>query len=135
MRVLLSTILLILLVATTAWARNVYQVAEAHLDSDGVQRLELIADNYFYQPNYLVVQVDIPVELTITRKSRMVPHDFVLSAPEAGIEVRDPVDRDGTKIRFTPIRTGKFTFYCDEKLLFLESHREKGMEGILEVKP
>jgi plastocyanin len=135
MRMLLSTILLVLIAAVPGRARDVFQVAEAHLDSDGVQRLELIADNYFYEPNYLVVQAGIPVELTITRGSWLVPHDFVLHAPEAGIDVSEPVERDGTKIRFTPTRPGKFNFYCDEQLMFFESHRGKGMEGVLEVKP
>lgn len=135
MRVLHSMILLVLLVATPALARSVYQVAEAHLDPDGVQRLELVADNYFYRPNYLVVQAGVPVELTITRKSGLVPHNFVLRAPDAGIKINENLDRDGTTIRFTPVRPGKYTFYCDKQLLFFKSHREKGMEGILDVKP
>jgi plastocyanin len=36
-------------------------------------------------------------------------------------------------IKFTPTKTGKFPFYCDKKLLFFKSHRERGMEGIIEV--
>lgn len=135
MRVLHSMILLFFLLAAPAPGQNIYDVAEAHLDADGVQRIELVADNYFFRPNYLVVQAGVPLELTIIRESRLVPHDFVLRAPEAGIEVNESIGRDGTTIRFTPRRPGKFTFYCGEKLLFLDSHREKGMEGIIEVKP
>ena len=135
MHALHAMILFFLLIGTPALGQNIYDVAEAHLDADGVQRMELIADNYFYRPNYLVVQAGVPVELTIIRESWLVPHDFVLHAPEAGIDVSTSIDSEGTKIRFTPMQPGKFTFYCEEKLLFLESHREKGMEGIIEVKP
>jgi hypothetical protein len=37
-------------------------------------------------------------------------------------------------IRFTPTQRGLFTFYCDKKLLFFKSHRDKGMEGLLDVR-
>ena len=37
------------------------------------------------------------------------------------------------KVRFTPTKAGVFAFYCDKKLLFFKSHREKGMEGVLKV--
>ena len=32
-------------------------------------------------------------------------------------------------VQFTPQKPGRYSFYCDKKLLFLPSHREKGMEG------
>jgi len=37
-------------------------------------------------------------------------------------------------MRFTPRKTGEFTFYCTKKLLFFESHKDKGMVGTLEVR-
>jgi plastocyanin len=36
-------------------------------------------------------------------------------------------------VTFTPTAVGKYPFYCRNKLLFFKSHREKGMEGVLEV--
>lgn len=135
MRTLFSITCLVFLLSTPAYAGTIYQVAEAHLDADGVQRLEVVADSYFFEPNYLVVRVGVPVELTITRESWLVPHDFVLHAPEAGMDVSKSIDADGTKVRFTPTQPGKYTFYCSKQLLFFEPHREKGMEGVLEVKP
>jgi hypothetical protein len=36
-------------------------------------------------------------------------------------------------IKFTPTKIGIFHFTCSKKLLFLESHKEKGMEGVIEV--
>ncbi len=43
------------------------------------------------------------------------------------------MENEAKVIRFTPTRVGSYPFYCNKKLLFFESHREKGMEGILEV--
>jgi plastocyanin len=135
MRTLFSITFLVFLLCTPAFAGTIYQVAEAHLDADGVQRLEVVADSYFFEPNYLVVRAGIPMELTITRQSWLVPHDFVLHAPEAGMDVRKAIGTDGTKVRFTPTQPGKYTFHCSKQLLFFESHRDMGMEGVLEVKP
>lgn len=135
MRVLPGIALTVLLLGQTALAKNVYTVAEAQVGGDGIQRLEMIADSYYFEPNYLVVKVGVPVELTITRQTMLVPHNFVLHAPEAGIDVEKAIETDGTKIRFTPNKEGKYPFHCGKKLLFFESHQEKGMKGILDVRP
>jgi len=63
----------------------------------------------------------------------MVPHNFVLKAPEAGMDVTADLGKEPQTIRFTPTKVGEYPFYCDKKLLFFESHREKGMKGILKV--
>jgi plastocyanin len=57
----------------------------------------------------------------------------VLSAPEAGIEFNENLSTEPKMIRFTPTKAGSYPFYCSKKLLFLESHRQKGMEGMLSV--
>lgn len=132
---MLCTLVLLLLLAHPASAKTVYEVAEAQLGDDGVQRISLVAGSYFYKPNYLVVKAGIPVELKIKRDSKMVPHDFVLKIPESKINIKESISTGGTKIRFTPTQPGKYPFHCSKKLLFLESHEDKGMEGVLEVKP
>jgi plastocyanin len=47
---------------------------------------------------------------------------------------QDVGDGKSATVRFTPTHPGTFVFYCDKKLLFFKSHREKGMEGRLEVR-
>lgn len=61
------------------------------------------------------------------------PHDFVLKAPEADIDIEVTLGETPTVVRFTPTRAGSYAFYCSKQLLFLKSHRERGMHGILEV--
>jgi len=37
-------------------------------------------------------------------------------------------------LKFTPMQPGIFPIYCDKRLWPLPSHRDKGMEGKLEVR-
>lgn len=102
---------------------------------DGVQRATITLDSYSYTPDYLVVQAGKPVELRLTSVTFITPHNFILNDLAAGFKVEEDVRAGKTvTVRFTPTQTGVFIYYCDRKLLFLASHREKGMEGRLEVR-
>ena len=104
-------------------------------NAEGVQRGDMTLDSYSYTPNHLIVQAGIPVELTLTSVTILTPHNFVIKEPAAGLMVDQDVSAGKSVIvRFTPTQPGLFTFYCDKKLLFFKSHREKGMEGRLEVR-
>ncbi len=106
----------------------------AELDEDGRQRAAITLDSYSFTPDYVVVRVGTPVELTLTSVTFLTPHNFILKDPAAGLNVDQHVGAgDTVTVRFTPVHPGTFTFYCDKKLLFFASHREKGMEGRLEV--
>jgi len=105
------------------------------LGADGVSRAEIVVDSYSYKPDHIVVTVGHPVELTLKSVTIIVPHNFVIKAPELGIDVRQEVPAGKTAtVQFTPTGAGKTEFYCDKKLLFFESHKEKGMVGTLEVR-
>jgi len=105
----------------------------AAIDKDGVQRVEIVGGGYFFDPSHIVVKVNVPVELKVRKEGGIVPHDIVMKAPDAGIDFRVSLGKEPQVVRFTPTKTGSYPFYCSKKLLFLESHREKGMEGTLEV--
>jgi plastocyanin len=109
---------------------NVFQ---ATIDSDGVQKVEIVAGEYFFNPDAIVVKVNVPVELKVRKEPGIVPHDFVIKAPEAGLDVLESLGVEPKTIRLTATKVGKYPFYCDKKLIFSKSHREKGMEGTLEV--
>jgi plastocyanin len=102
---------------------------------DGVQRATVELDSYSFTPDHLVVQAGKPVELTLVSVTGITPHDFVIDDPASGLDI--DVDVGGGKTRtvtFTPAQTGTFVFYCSKDLPFMASHREKGMEGRLEVR-
>ena len=77
--------------------------------------------------------MNVPVELTVSMESGLIPHTLVIQSPEAGITVDQNLSSEAKIIRFTPTAVGKYPFYCRNKLLFFKSHRENGMEGVLEV--
>ena len=105
----------------------------AETDSDGVQRVEILAGKHFFDPDYIIVKVNVPLEIKIKKESGITPHNFVIKEPDAGIDINESTSTETKTIKFTPTKTGKYKFYCDKKLLFFKSHREKGMEGILDV--
>ncbi|HJT21977.1 MAG TPA: cupredoxin domain-containing protein [Nitrospira sp.] len=103
--------------------------------ADGVQRATVILDSYSYSPDHLIVEAGKPVELTLTSVTTITPHNFVINDPAGGLSVEQDVGAGKTAVvKFTPARPGTFSIYCDKKLLFFRSHREKGMEGKLEVR-
>lgn len=114
-------------------AASTQKIYTATVDKDGIQRVEITGGEYYFDPNYIIVKKDTPVEFTIRKTSGIIPHNFVIEAPEAGINIRESISTEPKVLRFTPTKTGKYAVYCDKKLLFFKSHKEKGMEGILEV--
>lgn len=106
----------------------------ATVGPDGVQRIEITGGEYYFEPNHIVVKANIPVELMV-KKNGFVPHDIVIKAPEAGIDVDVSLDRKPKTIKFTPKTAGTYEMYCSKKMIFAKSHKDKGMDGMLEVVP
>ena len=105
------------------------------VDQDGVQRVTVLAGSYFFKPGHVVVKVNTPVEIIASREAGMVPHDLVIQAPDGGTLVQQDLATEPRKIAFTPRKPGKYPLYCSKKPPLMASHRERGMEGILEVVP
>lgn len=105
------------------------------LDPDGVQRAVVEVNSYAFIPHHLVVKAGTPVELTFKSITWVVPHNVIIDDPQSGLNVRHEVPAGETvTVTFTPTLRGVFALYCDKKLPFLKSHREKGQEGVLEVR-
>lgn len=100
---------------------------------DGVQYVEITGGGYFFKPRNIVVRVNVPVVFSLKKESTVTPHDFVMKAPEAGIDVSIDLSTEPKIISFTPAKTGTYAFFCDRRFLFFKSHRGRGMEGSLEV--
>nr|WP_057926133.1 hypothetical protein [Burkholderia ambifaria] len=103
------------------------------VDADGVQRVTIVGGSYFFRPNHVIVRAHVPVELTVSAEPGVVPHSFEIAAPQAGIAVHTELGTTPRILRFTPTEPGRFAYYCTHRLLFLRSHRERGMEGVLDV--
>lgn len=133
MKLLASCLLAIVIASSTLAAEEGREVYRAVTGNDGVQRVEIMAGSYYFRPNHIIVKAGVPVELVVSKEPGLF-HSIVLNAPEAGIFFNKELDKNHpVVIRFTPGRPGKYQFYCDKKFLFFKSHRERGMEGVLEV--
>ena len=105
------------------------------VDSDGVQRTTVILDSYSYQPGHLIVEKGKPVELTLKSVTTLIPHNFIIKDPGGSLAVEQDVSAGKTALlKFTPMQSGTFPIYGDKRLWPLPSHRDKGMEGKLEVR-
>ena len=103
--------------------------------ADGVQRATVTLGSYSYTPYHLIVEAGKPVELTLTSVTTFAPHNFIIKEPAGSLSVEQDVSAGKTvTITFTPTQPGTFPIYCDKRLWPLPSHRDKGMEGKLEVR-
>ncbi len=123
----------ILLIFSFLRSSNAGEVLRAGAGLDGVQRAEITGGSYFFKPDRVIVRVNTPVELTLKKEPGLTPHNFVLKAPEADIDISVSLSEEPKKVAFTPTKAGEYPFYCDKRLLFFKSHRAKGMEGTLVV--
>jgi plastocyanin domain-containing protein len=101
---------------------------------DGIQKVQITATEYSFTPNRISVKVNMPVELSVRKEAGLAPHNITLKAPEADIDFSESLSTEPITIKFTPTKAGEYTFFCNKKLPFSKSHREKGMEGILIVR-
>ncbi len=132
--VLISAAIVVLLVASISLAQEwTEKKVVATIDSDGVQRVEITGGAYYFDPNVIVVKVNVPVELKV-KKADSKPHDIVIKAPEAGMDFSESLSKDPKTIKFTPTKVGTYDFKCSKKAPFSsKSHADQGMHGRIEV--
>ena len=63
------------------------------------------------------------------------PRTFILNPPEAGIAIAESLSTESRVVRFTSTPAGTYPFFCGRKPPPFPSHRQQGMEGMLEVPP
>ena len=69
--ILPSVFICFFLLAGAHGQKNVFKAA---VDNDGVQKVKILAGSYFFNPDYVIVRVNIPVELTISKEPGITPH-------------------------------------------------------------
>ena len=99
---------------------------------DGVQRVEVVAHSFWFDPNRIVLKANVPVELHVKNHAAFVPHNFSCVGPQAGIQVDEGLGLfwDGETAKFTPTTPGEYNFFCK-----VDGHANKGMTGKLVVVP
>jgi plastocyanin domain-containing protein len=104
----------------------------AGLGSDGIQRIEVTAGDYYFEPNLIVLKVNVPAEIVI-HKVGGTPHKIRMRSPEAGMKFSVCIRKKPRTIRFTPTKVGTYQFWCPMHFPFMKSHRARGMHGRIEV--
>ncbi|OGL44964.1 MAG: hypothetical protein A2149_07025 [Candidatus Schekmanbacteria bacterium RBG_16_38_11] len=56
---------------------------------NGIQKVEITGGRYYFNPDYIIVKVNVPVELKVRKDGFIVPHDIVMNEPEAGIVFKE----------------------------------------------
>jgi plastocyanin domain-containing protein len=100
---------------------------------DGIQKVSITGGEYFFEPNHIIVKINVPVELSVKKNAGFVPHNISMNSPEAGMKFEESLSSDATPVRFTPSKTGSYPFLCSKKPPFMKSHADRGMKGIIEV--
>jgi len=96
--------------------------------------IEITLDSYTIKPDSITVKVGEPVILRIKNAATFIPHNLVIKAPQAGVEVKVDVSAGKTgEVSFTPTQAGNYEMLCDKNPPIGKSHKEKGMHGLLMV--
>ncbi len=126
------TVLLViacLLIACTSGTDRPVVSAEAKVDTDGVQRIEVEMHSYYFDPSRIVVQAGKPVEIKLHNSSHVVPHNFTIADESISVSA-SKWGWGSTTITFTPTKPGEYRFFCHKG-----DHEKNGMAGTLIVLP
>ena len=98
------------------------------------QVIEIKLNSYTITPDRITVKAGQPVTLKIKNEASFIPHNLVIKAPAAAVEVKVDVSagKNG-EVSFTPTQAGTYEMLCDKHPPIGKSHKEKGMHGVLVV--
>ncbi len=132
MRRWMAPLLAVGLVGCSSGLNRPVKEVTAKADTDGVQRVRVVAHTYWFEPNRIVLKSGVPVELTVKNGAFLVPHNFTCNAGEAGLLVSENLGMfmGSKRVRLTPTQPGEYEFFCH-----VGSHAKHGMKGKFVVVP
>lgn len=121
-RILFSCVICIIM---ASYASGQMKTSRATIGEDGIQRVEVVAGKKYFNPDYILLKVNVPVELKVRKDEGMATSSLVINRPDAGFDIKEYLSEDPKIISFTPVKTGKFLFSFDQQA--------SGMIGFFEV--
>ena len=107
-----------------------------HAEAAYTKIVEVTLGDYRYMPDNIQLIVNQPVVLHLINVDSYTPHNFTLQDTSDGLDVDIDIPAgQSVNVHLMPLVAGSHTFYCKNKLLFMDSHREKGMQGTVTVIP
>ncbi len=90
--------------------------------------------DYSFSPNEIEIRAGSTTQLQLINRDAVVPHNFTLRDDTAGLDIDVNLAAGKARlVEITPLTPGSYKFYCNKKLPFMKSHRQRGMEGTLTV--
>ena len=124
---------ILLLLTCAFFASGLFVMVAADTNT---QKFIIHLGDYRFHPDAIEVVAGRPVELTLVNDDKITPHNFTLKDPGTGMDLSANISAGkSAMLRFIPQTAGSYVFYCNKKLPFMKSHRERGMEGKLTVQP
>lgn len=107
-----------------------------YASDDTTPVIELELGDYRFSPSEIQLSTNQSAILRLVNTDSVTPHNFIMeTGGDSPIVEVDLLGGESVEVKLPPLPAGRYTFYCSNKLLFMKSHREKGMEGILIVNP
>jgi plastocyanin len=111
-------------------------VNDVTADDSQAPVIHVTLGDYKFSPAEITVSAGKPVVLELQNVDGVTPHNFTLKDAAAGLDVDINVPAGSTKqVELRPSVAGAYTFYCNKKLPFMKSHRDRGMQGRFVVAP
>ena len=111
-------------------------VSMLYASKEDITVIEDKLGDYRFTPQEIQLIADQPAILRLVNTDSITPHNFTMEATSGSPDIDvDVLGGESVDVRLTAMPAGRYTFYCGNKLLFMKSHREKGMEGSLIVAP
>ena len=96
--------------------------------------IEVKLDSYTIKPDKIIVKTGESVILKVKNEASFIPHNLIIKAPQAGVEIKIDVSAGKTgEARFTATQPGSYEMICDKTPPIGKSHKQKGMHGTLVV--
>jgi len=107
-----------------------------YASEDDITVVEVKLGGYRFMPQEIQLITNRSAILRLVNTDSITSHNFTMEAASGSpaIDV-DVLGGESADVQLTPLPAGRYTYYCGNKLLFMKSHREKGMEGTLIVVP
>ena len=105
-------------------------------DESDIRVIEVALGGYRFMPQEIQLMADQPAILRLVNTDTVTPHNFSMKTSVGAQDIDvDVLGGESVDVQLAALPAGRYTFYCGKKLLFMKSHREKGMEGSLIVSP
>jgi len=114
----------------------IFPAYTAHSTDRNDSAITLKLGDYRFSPDTIQVVAGVPVRLVLVNTDGITPHNFTLKNSTGALDLDVNVSAGKTReVEFTPRVPGTYSFFCNRKLPFMKSHRDRGMHGTLEVVP